>query len=322
MLKSLSLAAILAAAVMLAPAAAVAQSDYPNKPIRIIVPYPPGGATDITVRAFAPYLQEALGQPIVVEHRPGAGTNLGAEYAARSASDGYTLYAANFASHAANRWLFRKLPFDPVKDFTQIAMMVRTTLFLCPKVGLGAGSVKELIDMAKARPGKLTYGSPGNGSPNHIAAELLKKLAGIDVVHVPYKGAAPLNVALLGGEVDFIFDASVIAHHRAEKVKCIGNSAPMRWPTDPEIPSIAETLKDYDLTSFFGIVGPAGVPEPIAQKLNDAFRKAAARDEVAKALRVTGVVPFPATLADTRAFLTEQDGKWGPLIEAIGAKVD
>lgn len=302
---------------------AQAQAPYPTKPIKIVVPYPPGGATDITTRIFAQGLTELLGQQVFIENKPGAGTNIGAEYGARSAPDGYTLYVANFASHAVNRWLFKSLPFDPVADFTHVAMMVRGPMFLCLKPGLNLPSVKELVELAKQKPGGLTYGSTGNGSPNHISGELLKHLAKIDVLHVPYTGSAQMYNDLLAGQIDYGFDAAAIRFHREGKLKCIGVASSFRWPTDKELPTLAESgVPGFDLTSFFGIVGPKGLPAPIVEKLNEAFRKVAERPETAEKLAVTATIPFPATVKETQDFLKEQDQKWAPIVKASGAKVD
>ncbi|MCC7345822.1 MAG: tripartite tricarboxylate transporter substrate binding protein [Variibacter sp.] len=302
---------------------AAAETAYPTKPIKIVVPYPPGGATDITARIFAQPLTEMLGQQVFIENKPGGGTNIGAEYAARSAPDGYTLYVANFASHAVNRWLFKKLPFDPLTDFTHVAMLVRGPMFLCVKPGLPVSNVKELVELAKKKPGGLTYGSTGNGSPNHISGELLKHLAKIDVVHVPYTGSAQMYNDLLAGQIDYGFDAAVIQFHRSGKLKCIGVASTFRWPTDPELPTIAESgVPGYDLTSFFGLVGPKGMPQPIVEKLNEAFRTVAQRPETGEKLKVTATIPFPATLKETQDFLTEQNSKWAPIVKASGATVD
>jgi tripartite-type tricarboxylate transporter receptor subunit TctC len=302
---------------------ASAQAQYPTKPIKIVVPYPPGGATDITVRVFQPFLQDILGQPIVVENKPGGATNIAAEYVSHQAPDGYTLYVANFASHAINRWLFTKLPFDPVADFTHIAMLVRGPMFLCVKPGSPFKNVKELVDYARKNPGKLTYGSTGNGSPNHISGELLKYLAKIDVVHVPYTGSAQLYNDLLAGQIDFGFDAAVIQFHRSGKLKCIGTASTFPWPTDPELPIIAESgVPGFDLVSFFGIVGPKNVPQPIVEKLNAAFVAVAKRPDVAEKLKVTAVTPYPASIEETHKFLLDQDQKWAPIVKASGAKVD
>ena len=175
-MRVLSCVIALVAALVLTGTGAHAQSDYPNQPIKIIIPYPPGGATDIAVRAYLPFVQESLGQPVVIDYRPGAGTNIGASYAARQEPDGYTLYVANFASHAVNRWLYKELTYDPLTDFTHIAMLVRTPIFVCAKPGSPITSMAALIASAKAQPGKLSYGSTGFGSPNHTSGELLKHL--------------------------------------------------------------------------------------------------------------------------------------------------
>ena len=313
----------LVCAFALAPAVASAQQAFPTKPIKIVVPYTPGGASDITTRIYGAGISEILGQPVIVENKPGGGTNIAAEYVARSAPDGYTLYVANFASHAVNRHLFSKLPFDPVKDFTQIAMMMRAPMILCVKPGSPFKTAGEIAEFGRANPGKLTYGSTGNGSPNHISGEQLKALGKFDAVHVPYKGSAELVADLLAGQLDWAFDASVIAQHRAGKLKCIGVSDKERWPTDPDLPPIAETgVPGYHLISFFGIVGPAGIPADIVQKLNDAFVQVAKRPETAEKLKVTAVVPYPASLKETQEFLTDVDQRWGPLVKASGAKVD
>jgi tripartite-type tricarboxylate transporter receptor subunit TctC len=312
---------LVAALFLLAPA--TAQAPFPNKPIRIIVPYPPGGASDITTRIFAQGATEILGQQVFIENKPGGATNIAADQAARSAPDGYTLYVANFASHAVNRWLFKKLTYDPLSDFTHVAMMVRGPMFLCLKPGLNLASVKELVELAKSKPGGLTYGSTGNGSPNHISGEMLKQLAKIDVVHVPYVGSAQMYNDLLAGQIDYGFDAAAIQFHRQGKFKCIGVASTFRWPTDPELPPLAETgVPGFDLTSFFGIVGPKGIPDPIVQKLNDAFRQVAQKPETAEKLKVTATIPFPATLKETQEFLTEQNSRWAPVVKASGATVD
>jgi tripartite-type tricarboxylate transporter receptor subunit TctC len=321
-MKRLRIAALaVLAAVLGGPA--VAQQPWPSKPIKIVVPYTPGGASDITARIFAAGISDILAQPVVIENKPGGGTNIAAESVARSAPDGYTLYLSNFASHAVNRHFFSKMPFDPVKDFTHVAMMVKTVLFLCVKPNSPFKTAGEIAEFGRKNPGKLTYGSTGNGSPNHISGEQLKALGNFDAVHVPYKGAAELNADLLAGQLDYAFDASVIAHHRSGKLKCIGTGSPFPWPTDPEIPTIASTgVPGFDLTSFFGIVGPAGLPADVTQKLNDAFVAVAKKPETAEKLKVTGVIPFPASLKETQDFMIDVDQKWGPLVKKSGVRVD
>jgi tripartite-type tricarboxylate transporter receptor subunit TctC len=297
-------------------------ADWPTKPIRLVVPYPPGGATDIVMRLYQPYVSESLGQQLIVENKPGGGTNIGAEYVAKSAPDGYTLFAASFASHAVNRHLFRKIAFHAVNDFTQVAMTTKNTLFLCVKPGSPFKSVAEIIDFAKKNPGKMAYGSAGNGSPNHISGELLKQKTGIDVLHVPYRGAADLVKNLLAGQVDFGFDASIIVHHRSGKLKCLATTNASKWPTDPDLPPVAATVPDFEVIPFFGIVGPKGIDAKIVEKLNAAFVKAAKQPEIAKKLAITAALPYPASVEETKKFLTEQDTKWADVVKKSGAKVD
>ena len=316
----IGIAAIIAALLAL-PIAATAQT-FPTKPVKIVVPYPPGGASDITTRIYAAGIGEILGQTVIIENKPGGGTNIAAESVARAAPDGYTLYVANFASHAVNRHLFKSLPFDPIKDFTHVAMMIRAPMFLCVKPDSPFKTAGDIAAFGRANPGKLTYGSTGNGSPNHISGEQLKTLGKFEAVHVPYTGSAQLNSDLLAGQIDYAYDASVIAHHRAGKLKCIGVSDTKPWQTDPDLPPIAETVPGYNLVSFFGIVGPAKMPPDIVQKLNDAFVAVAKKPETTEKLKITGVVPYAASLKETQDFLTDVDQRWGPLVKASGAKVD
>lgn len=306
----------------LVPSVGYAQQTYPNRPIRFIIPFPAGGATDAVVRAYAQHVSEIVGQPIVADYRPGAGSNIGAAAAVRSDADGYTLYATNFASHAVNRWLYKELPYDPVKDFTPVAMLSRSTLFLCSKPGSSITSVTQLIEEAKKNPGKLNYGSPGLGTPNHIAGELLKQMAHISVQHVPYRGGGALATALLAGEIDFAFDGALITYHRDGRLKCFAGTADFRWPTDPNVPTVAETVPGYNVTAFFGVAGPAKMPQAIVEKLNNAFRTAAQRPDLAKTLElVAAALPFPATLGETKQFLSDQNTKWEAVVKASGAEV-
>jgi len=299
-----------------------AEQSFPSKPIKIVVPYPPGGAADITTRIYANAISEILGQPVVIDNKPGGGTNIAAEFVARSAPDGYTLYVSNFASHAVNRHLFKKLPFDPVKDFTHVAMMMTSPMFLCLKPGSPFKTAGELAEFGRANPGKLTYGSTGYGSPPHLSGEQLKALGKFDAVHVPYRGAAEEVADLLAGQLDFAFDASAIAHHRAGRLKCIATTTTERWPTAMDLPPVAETVPGYSLLSFFGIVGPANVPTDVVQKLNDAFVTVAKKPETKDKLNVTGVVAFPANLKETQEFMLDADKRWEALVKASGAKVD
>ena len=316
--------AIMLVSTLLPLDSAFAQTQpYPSRPIKIVAPYPPGGASDITTRVFAGALPEFLGQPVIVENKPGGGTNIAAEYVARSAPDGYTLFVANFASHAVNRHLFSKLPFHPVRDFTQIAMMNMVPMFLCVRKESSFQSVKDLIAYGQSNPGKLTYGTPGNGSPPHISGELLKQLGKFDALHVPYKGVAEAAADMMAGQIDFMFDAAIIAHHHAGRVRCIGASYRERWPTEPDLPTLAESgVPGFDLIAFFAIVGPAGMSKDIVDKLNAAFVAVAKKPEIVERLKGTAVVPWPASLKETQDFLNEVDERWASVVKASGAKID
>lgn len=304
-------------------APATAQAAFPVKPIRIVIPYVPGGAVDIIVRIYAPYVGEMLGQQIVVENKPGGGTNIAGELVARSPPDGYTLFTASFASHSVNRWLFTKMPYDPGKDMTSVAMLALTSMFLCVKPGSEFKTAADIAAWGRANPGKLTFGSSGNGSPNHISGELLKHLGKFDAVHVPYKGSGELQPDLLAGQIDFAFDGAVIQHHRSGKLKCIGVGGASPWPTDPEIPPVGVSLGGgFDLRPYFALTAPAGTPAEVVEKLNAAFVAAARRPDLIEKLKVTSAIPVPWSVKETHEFLSAELVKWEALIKATGAKVD
>ncbi len=314
--------AFAAVAAVLACVAPVGAQQFPNKPVKIVVPYPPGGATDIVVRLYAPGVGEALGHPVIVENKAGAGTNLAGEAVARSAPDGHTLYVASFASHSVNRWLYKKMPYDPAKDLVGVAMISRSPMFLCVKPGSPFKSAGELVAFGTANPGKLTYGSTGNGSPNHISGALLAHLGKFDAVHVPYKGSAELQADLLAGQIDYGFDGAVIAHHRSGKLKCIATGSASPWPTDPEFPPVGKDVTGFDMSAYFGITAPAGTPADVIEKLNAAFLKVARTAELAEKLKITSATPFPTTVKETQDFLNKELVRWEDVIKASGAKVD
>ncbi len=307
----------------LAAPIASSQTAYPDRTVKIVVPYPPGGATDTVARVFAQGLGELLGQQFIVENKAGAGTNIGAAFVAQSAPDGYTLYAANFASNAVNKWLYKKLTYDPEKDFAPVAMMTLSPQFLVVHPSVPVKSVKDLVRLAKANPGKLTYGSPGFGSPNHIAAELFRMETGIKVVHVPYKGSALLNLGLLGGEADYVFGTDTMTYVHAGKLKVLAVAYTKRWPTEPDVPSMAELgFPRISVEPFFALVAPANTAVSILEKLNDAARSIAKRPDVATKLAPISAIPVAYTLKETTDFLREQGTKWAPVVKASGAVVD
>ncbi len=314
--------AVVASSCLMAPLAA-AQTVFPSKPVRIVVPYPPGGATDSAVRVFADGLTGLLGQQIIVDYKAGGGTNIGAAFVAQSPPDGYTLYAANFASNAVNKWLYKNLTYDPNKDFAAVAMMTISPQFLVVHPSVPVKSVKELVSLAKASPGKLTYGSPGIGSPNHIAAELFRMETGIKVLHVPYKGSAMSSLALLGGETDYIFDATAMTYVHAGKLKVLAVAYNKRWPTEPNVPSMAELgYPGVSVEPFFALVAPAATPLAIRQKINDSARAIAVRPDVATKLSPIGLIPVAYTLQETSDFLRVQGTKWQSVVKASGAVVE
>jgi tripartite-type tricarboxylate transporter receptor subunit TctC len=307
----------------LAAPIASSQDAYPDRPVKIVVPYPPGGATDSATRVFAQGLGELLGQQFIVENRAGGGTNIGASYVAHSEPDGYTLYVANFASNGVNKWLYKKLSYDPDKDFAPVALMTLSPMFLVVHPSVPANSVKELVRLAKTSPGKLTYGSTGIGSPNHIVGELFRMQTDIKVVHVPYKGSALSSLGLLGGETDYIFDATAMTYVHAGKLKVLAVAYTKRWPTEPDVPSMAELgYPGVSVEPFFALVAPANTPVSIRQKLNDAARTIGKRPDTASKLAPIGVIPTSLTLQETADFLREQSTKWAPVVKASGAQAD
>lgn len=302
------------------------QADYPTRPVKIVLPYPAGGTTDIVTRIYAKELTSLLGQQFIVENRPGAGTNIGAEFVAKSAPDGYTLFVVQAASHGINPSLYSHLPFDPVKDFSSAGFMARTAMFLLVNATLPVTNVQGLLDYARANPGKLNYGSAGNGSPHHLAGALLQQRTGIEVVHVPYKGAPQLIGELLAGRVHFVFaslDGMVSNLVSEGKLKVLAVAAPKRWPTEPQVPSMSESgIRDFEVLSFFGLSAPAKTPQPILDKLNRTLVEISAREEMKKRLADMGLVPMSATREEMTAFIIKRIEEWRPIVKAAGAKID
>ena len=260
-------------AVALVVPAAQAQT-YPVKPIRIISPYSPGGLGDLVPRAIGVGLTEALSQQVLVENRPGASQAIGMQLVAKSPADGYTLVYGSVTSLAINPAVTKDLPYDPVKDFAPLSLCVTTPLFLVTHPSVPAKNVKELIALAKRQPGKLTFASGGNGSSNHLAGELLKLLAGVDLLHVPYKGAGPAMIDVMAGHVDMMLGAAGLAEARAGRVKVLGVTSAKRASAAPDLPTLAEAgVKGYESTIWFGLLAPAGTPQPIVNRLSQEIGK-------------------------------------------------
>jgi tripartite-type tricarboxylate transporter receptor subunit TctC len=326
------LIAIAAAVGIAASPLAIAQgAAYPGKPIRLIVPYPPGGPLDAAARTLAERVKDSLGT-VIVENRAGAGGNLGVDYVAKQPADGYTLVIGAVATHAINPWLFAKLPYDPLKDFAPITLIaqVPNVLVMTPETAarLGIDSVPSLIAYMRRNPGKLSYASGGNGSGGHMAGELLKSMAGVSMVHIPYAGAAPAQLSVLAGQTDLMFDnlASAAANIRAGKLRAFAVTTAARSPSFPELPTMAEAggrqLAGFDVTTWFGVMAPAGTPAPVVARLNEEFRKALLTPEMRERLKAMGAEPSPTTPEQFAAFIRAELAKYEKVVKFSGAKVD
>jgi tripartite-type tricarboxylate transporter receptor subunit TctC len=307
------------------PATAIpAQAQYPVKPIRLIVPFPPGGGTDTMARTIGPKLGEALGQQVIPENRGGAGANIGAEIAAKSPPDGYTLMLATI-TNAIGASLYSRLNYDLVRDFAPITQLATTPHILVVHPSVPVKSVKEYIAFARARPGDLTYSSSGNGSAAHLAGELFNSLTGVKAVHVPYKGGGPSMIALVGGEVSLCFATmpSAINYVKAGRLRGLAVTTAQRSPSAPELPTIAETgVAGYEAGSWYGLSAPAGTPKDIVSRLHTETIKVMALPEIKERLFNAGfevVVSTPERFAD---FTRTEIQKWGKLVRAAGLKVD
>ncbi len=301
------------------------------RPIRLIVPYPPGGPLDIVARALAERVRDSLGT-VIVENKPGAGGNLGADLAAKSAPDGTTIVMGAVATHAINPWLYAKIPYDPIRDFTPITgvAQVPNVLVMNPEAAdrFGVKTVADLVAYAKSHPGRLNYGSGGNGSAGHLAGEMFKSQAGVFMVHIPYAGGNPAQLALLSGQVDLNFDnlASASANIKAGKLRAIAVTTAKRSPAVPELPTIAESggalLAGFDIHTWFGLFGPAKLQAETTQRLHKAFVEALSSAELKTRLAMLMAEPMPTTPAQFGAFVKAELAKYEQVVKRSGAKVD
>ena len=320
------------AAVLLAPALVAAQPAWPSKPIRLVVPFAAGGTTDILARALAPELQRALGQPVVVDNKPGAGGNSGATDVAKSAADGYTLLMGTVGTHAINAALYPKMPFDPVKDFTPITLVagVPNVLVMNPAFAqkYGIHSVADFISAAKANPGKFNFASSGNGTSIHLSGELFKSMTGTFMVHFPYRGSGPALIDLIGGSVDLMFDnlPSALQQVKAGKLKALAVTSAKRSDAIPELPTLAEAggpaLKGYEASSWFGLMAPAGTPAEVISRIQQETAKALLSPSLKERLLSQGAIPGGMSSADFASFIAAESKKWAQVVKASGAKVD
>jgi tripartite-type tricarboxylate transporter receptor subunit TctC len=316
--------ALLVLAQLIAPAAAQnAAANYPNKPIRLVVPYPPGGTTDIVARGIGTKLAERLGQQVVIDNRGGASTIIGAESVARSAPDGYTLLLTTATTMSINPQVNPKLPYDVVKDFAPIASAVNVPFMIAAHLSVPANTLPELIALAKTNPGTLKYSTPGSASSNHLAGALLESMAGIKLLHIPYKGSGPAITAALGGEVELVITgiATLTQHWKAGRIKLLAIGADNRHPNLPEIPCTAEAgLKGYYAGTWFGVVGRAGTPRAIIDKLNKEIVAALAAGELKERLTAIGFDVFTGTPEDFAHFLQADRVRAARVIKSAGIK--
>jgi len=320
---NLVLAFAVCAAALAAPV--VQAQSYPIKPVHLVVPYPPGGGTDFFARTIGAKLADVLGQQVVIENKPGAATIIGAEGVAKAPPDGYTVLLGDTATFAVNPTLYKKLPYDPVKDFEPVTLTGRFALLLVVNPNAKIDSVKDLIAQAKAKPGSINYASPGPGSPHHLAMELLKQRTGIDVVHVPYKGAAPAVQDLIGGQIPVMFldlaaGAPLI---KGGKVKALAVASPKRIGPMPDLPTLAESGVDgFEAWAWQGLVVPAKTPQDIVTKLNDAYRKAIADPAVRQKIVEAGIDPLEGAPQQLVDYIANEKTKWAKVIAEGNIKVE
>lgn len=322
--RRLALGGIALAAAAAAPLAAQAQA-YPTKPITIVVPFSAGGTTDILARVVGEALKTELGQPVVIDNRAGAGGNIGASLAAKANADGYTLFMGTVGTHAINQSLYKKLPYDPIKDFAPLTRVAMVPNLLVAHPSKPYNSVKELIAYAKANPGKVNFGSSGSGSSIHLSGELFNTLAKVDMVHVPYKGSAPAVTDLLGGQIDIMFDnmPSAIQHVRNGKLKPLAVTTAKRSPELPNVPTIAEAgVPGYEATSWFGLFAPAATPAPVVARLNAALVKVLSDANVKKKIAEQGAEPYSEKPEQFAEFIRKETAKWSQVVKASGASAD
>ncbi|HET7671873.1 MAG TPA: tripartite tricarboxylate transporter substrate binding protein [Burkholderiales bacterium] len=313
----------LAAAALAAAPAGLAAQGWPARPVHLIVPYAPGGPVDLSARLIAPKLQQALGQPVVVENKPGAGGNIGADYVAKSAPDGYTLVVGAIATHAINPALYPKLPYDPVRDFQHVALLVQVPNVLVVNNELAARSVPELITLLKAKPGRLDFASGSTGSTGHLAGELFKQMTGTYMVHIPYKGAAPAVVDLLAGRVHLMFDnlASALPNIQSGKLRALAVTTVSRSAFLPELPSLHESgLKGFDMTTWWGLMAPARTPPAVVDRL--AGEVAKALPELGDRWRTMGSEIPSMSPRQFTAFVERERKLYAALVKRSGATVD
>ena len=321
---SLFVAATAIALPLVLPFAAQAQS-YPSRAVRLVVPFPAGGTTDLLARAMAQKLSEALGQQFVVDNRPGAGGNIGADTVAKSAPDGYTLLMGTVGTHAINPGLYPKMPYDHIKDFAPVVLVAGVPNVLVVHPAVPVRSVTELVTLAKDKPGTINFASSGAGTSIHLSGELFKSLTGAQITHVPYKGSAPALTDLIGGQVQIMFDnlPSALPHIKAGKLRAIAVTSTKRAPALPDLPTIAESgVSGFDASSWFGLLAPAGTPKDVIQRINAEANKALQSPEMKEKLLGQGAEAVGNSPEFFAEYIKAETAKWAKVVKESGAKVD
>jgi tripartite-type tricarboxylate transporter receptor subunit TctC len=323
--RVLALLAMLVAAVAAPFTFAQSAANYPAKPVRLVVPFPAGGTTDILARAVAQKLSEAWGRQMIVDNRPGAGGNIGSDLVAKSAPDGYTLLMGTVGTHAINPSLYKNMPYDHVKDFAPVILVAGVPNVLVVNPSLPVHSVPELIAYAKANPGKLNFASSGNGTSIHLSGELFKAMTGVEMTHVPYKGSAPALTDLIGGQVQLMFDnlPSSLPFIKAGKLRALAVTSGARAAALPDLPTLAESgLPGFEASSWFGVLAPAGTPRDIVAKLNGAIAGWLASPEAKEKLLAQGAIAAGGTPEDFARHIGAETSKWAKVVKASGAHID
>ncbi len=328
--RRLALSGIALAAISFIASPVGAQTGWPNKPVRIVVPFAPGGTTDILARAVAPELAKAFGQPFVVDNRAGAGGNVGADLVAKSPADGYTLLMGTVGTHGINKSLYAKMPFDPQKDFAPITLVAGVPNVMVMNTEkaakLGINSVADFVKYAKANPGKLSMASSGNGTSIHLAGELFKSKNGIFMTHIPYRGSGPALLDMIGGNVDVMFDnlPSAMPQIKGGKLKAFAVTSAERSAAMPELPTVEEAgkLKGFEASSWFGLLAPAGTPPEIVSRIQQEVAKALATPAIKEKMLSQGAIPSGNTPQQFSQLIDSEITKWAQVVKASGAKVD
>jgi tripartite-type tricarboxylate transporter receptor subunit TctC len=321
----LALVTALASGALLAPALGQAQAAYPNKPIHIVVPFPPGGSTDVLARRIGDKLASAWGQPVVVDNRAGAGGTVGADYVAKSAPDGYTLLMGVTGSNAIAQALYAKLPYDVVKDFAPVSMVVSAPLVLAVNPDVKVRTAQEFLALAKSKPGGLSYGSAGNGTSMHLTGEMYKQAAGVSMVHIPYRGSAGMLTDLMSGQIQATFgDVLVLLPQiQAGKLRALAVTSKTRHPMLPDVPTLDEAgLKGFEALSWQGLFAPAGTPPDIVEKLSAEVNKAVRSPDVREYFASRGFIVEGTTPAAFKALIEAEVKKWTPIVKYSGARAD